>query len=141
MAPQAAVRRRNLLDTALSTALDSRMVRRFGRRTGRSFALRVEAPPREIEARAICLDLAPELAPELELALELAPELDLAPELAPQLELALELGLAPEAFRLRSSPPVGQGVPPPPSPPLPPPPPPSLLPLLADLGPIRTRNS
>jgi hypothetical protein len=99
------------------------------------------SPRRTISLPELALDLAPELAPELELALELAPELDLAPELAPELELALELGLAPEAFRLRSSPPVGQGVPPPPSPPLPPPPPPSLLPLLADLGPIRTRNS
>jgi hypothetical protein len=97
-----------------------------------------------------------------ELTLDLAPELTLepAPELALDLapELALELGLAPEALRLRSSPPVGHGVQPPlplppppltlppppltlPPPPLTLPPPPSLLPLLADFGPIRTRNS
>jgi hypothetical protein len=101
------------------------------------------SPRRTISVGEISVDL---LLSELaELTLDLAPELTL--DLAR--ELALELGLVPEALRLRSSPPVGHGVQPPltlpppplPPPPLPPPPPPSLLPLLADLGPIRTRNS
>jgi hypothetical protein len=114
------------------------------------------SPRRTISVGEISVDL---LLSELaELTLDLAPELtlDLAPELTLDLapELALELGLVQEALRLRSSPPVGHGVQPPlplpppplpppplPPPPLPPPPPPSLLPLLADLGPIRTRNS
>jgi hypothetical protein len=101
------------------------------------------SPRRTISVGEISVDL---LLSELtELTLDLAPELTL--DLAR--ELALELGLVHGALRLRSSPPVGHGVQPPltlpppplPPPPLPPPPPPSLLPLLADLGPIRTRNS
>jgi hypothetical protein len=101
------------------------------------------SPRRTISVGEISVDLL--LSEMAELTLDLAPELTL--DLAR--ELALELGLVQEALRLRSSPPVGHGVQPPlplpppplPPPPLPPPPPPSLLPLLADLGPIRTRNS